>query len=360
MPSVPKYQTIADDLKQAIRDRKIDPGQLLPSHQDLIQQYRVSLGTIRQALNHLVVEGWVRTERGRGVFANQLSEDRPVRHWEKQSTVGFGVFGNQFEKNDPVNMQFLHGAASVVQERGKELVYGIFPPEPAGDETFLRFLDRVSAVMVCQEVEPKLLEVLRARSVKTVIVGHMPRLDIPCDDFHQVYCDLESAGYLAAQVLALYGHRKVAFINKLAKETLVQPTAQGIRRACEQYRLNNEGIFYVTNPAQTQDTLDRLVSIRDLTGLIVFGDHGSITFIRHLENRGIQVPENRSVVGIGGLAPEQLVGWEGRLSRVNNNFYLMGQEAARLLLTDTPAAIHKITPVHFEKGATVGMAGNHE
>ncbi len=352
--AVPKYQLIAEELKREIRHNGFGSDKALPSHNDLISKYRVSLGTVRQALNKLATEGWVKSEPGRGVFANQVSDDRPVRRGEKEATVGFAVFGS-CDKTDPVNMQFLHGAAGVIQELGKDLNYGVFGLEAAKEEGFHRFLDRVSSVVVCQGVGPEILEVLRARKIKTVILGHMPRGDIHYDDFHQVYCDLENAGYLGAQALALYGHRKIGYVYKLEKETLNQAVLKGMDQACRQYGISNEGIFFVPNPDAGREELDRISRMREMTGLITFGDHGSIALIRGLESRGVRVPEDKSVVGIGSLSADLLVGWDLALTRVNINFPLMGQEAARLLLSETKAAVHKMTPVFFEKGSTVRM-----
>jgi DNA-binding LacI/PurR family transcriptional regulator len=351
---VPKYQLIAEELKQEIKRKNFDANQALPSHNDLINRYGVSLGTVRQALNKLTSEGWIKAEPGRGVFANPILDDQPVLPRAKEATVGFAVFG-QCDRADPVNMQFLHGAAAVVQESGKDLNYGVFSLEAAKEESFHRFLDRASYVLVCQGVGPEILEVLRARKMKTVIIGHMPRLDINYDDFHQVYCDLENAGYLAAQALALYGHRKIGYVYKLQKDTLNQAVMKGIDQACRQYGITNEGIFFVPNPEAGKEELDRICSRGEITGLIGFGDHGCISLIRGLEARRAKVPEDKSVVGIGSLPPELLVGWDRTLTRVNINFPLMGEEAARLLLSETKAAIHKMTPVYFEKGSTLQL-----
>lgn len=349
---IPKYRLIADELKQEIKDKSFTTGRALPSHNELISKYGVSLGTVRQALNKLVTEGWIKTERGRGVFANQILDDQPVYPRAKEATVGFAVFGS-CDKADPVNMQFLHGAATVIQESGKDLTYGVFSQAAAREENFHRFLDRVSSVLVCQGVEVEILELLRARGIKTVIVGHLPRVDIDCDDFHQVYCDLENAGYLGAQALAMYGHRKIGYVYKMKKDTLNQAVMKGIEEACRQYGISNEGIFYVPNPEGGREELDRICGRGEITGLIGFGDHGSIALIRELEARGVRVPEDKSVVGIGSLSADLMVGWDRALTRVNINFPLMGQEAARLLLSETKAVIHKMTPVYFEKGSTL-------
>lgn len=60
------YKQVADDLRARIEDEDGDlsPGDELPSEADLEDEYEIGVGTIRRALQLLIREGLIRTERG--------------------------------------------------------------------------------------------------------------------------------------------------------------------------------------------------------------------------------------------------------------------------------------------------------
>ncbi|MBT2597267.1 FadR/GntR family transcriptional regulator [Arthrobacter sp. ISL-72] len=60
---------LAADLRTRIVDGVIQPGEKLPSENNLIGEFGVSRTVVRAALTRLQAEGLVETERGRGSFA---------------------------------------------------------------------------------------------------------------------------------------------------------------------------------------------------------------------------------------------------------------------------------------------------
>ncbi|MBN1287457.1 MAG: GntR family transcriptional regulator [Anaerolineae bacterium] len=69
--NLPKYQQLADLLRQQIASGKLQPNDRLPTEDELCETYRVSRGTIREAIRVLVDEGLIRREQGRGTFVNE-------------------------------------------------------------------------------------------------------------------------------------------------------------------------------------------------------------------------------------------------------------------------------------------------
>ncbi|MFJ8191131.1 GntR family transcriptional regulator [Streptomyces sp. NPDC096094] len=72
----PKYQRIADALREAIRTGDYGPGDRLPGENDLMATYGVARMTARQALSVLRDEGVAEARKGAGVFVRAF---RPLR-----------------------------------------------------------------------------------------------------------------------------------------------------------------------------------------------------------------------------------------------------------------------------------------
>jgi GntR family transcriptional regulator len=64
----PAYQTLASDLRAAIRENRYADGQRLPTEAELSARHRVSRQTVRRAYQDLVAEGIVRRIPGKGTF----------------------------------------------------------------------------------------------------------------------------------------------------------------------------------------------------------------------------------------------------------------------------------------------------
>jgi len=81
------YERIADDLRGQIRAGELKPGARLPAETKLVEQYKKSLPTVRQALSTLEAEGLIQKQHGRGNIVRKprrLVERRNDRHqWEK-------------------------------------------------------------------------------------------------------------------------------------------------------------------------------------------------------------------------------------------------------------------------------------
>ncbi|MFD6660825.1 GntR family transcriptional regulator [Micromonospora chalcea] len=82
----PRYRVIADELRRRIGNGLIPPGSLLPSESTLTAEFRVSRGTIRQAIAALRDERLVATEHGRGTYASpHWHQSRPAEAAETET-----------------------------------------------------------------------------------------------------------------------------------------------------------------------------------------------------------------------------------------------------------------------------------
>jgi GntR family transcriptional regulator len=72
---LPLYHQLRSALVEGIVNGRYPPGEAFPSERELVERFEVSRVTVRQALQELVREGYLRRERGRGSFviASKLS-----------------------------------------------------------------------------------------------------------------------------------------------------------------------------------------------------------------------------------------------------------------------------------------------
>lgn len=65
------YEQLAAILREGIASGKYPPGRILPSARTLSQEYGVSIGSVKRAIELLKSEGLVRTVIGRGIAVNR-------------------------------------------------------------------------------------------------------------------------------------------------------------------------------------------------------------------------------------------------------------------------------------------------
>jgi GntR family transcriptional regulator, transcriptional repressor for pyruvate dehydrogenase complex len=66
-------QVIVENVEQSIRDRKLVPGQRLPTEQELCAMFSVSRTAVREALRMLSARGLITIKKRRGMFVSDMS-----------------------------------------------------------------------------------------------------------------------------------------------------------------------------------------------------------------------------------------------------------------------------------------------
>ena len=70
----PKYGQIQDSILSGIQKGEWSPGDKIPSERDLAQMFDASVGTVRNAMQVLVNQGYLTRVQGRGTFVNKSVE----------------------------------------------------------------------------------------------------------------------------------------------------------------------------------------------------------------------------------------------------------------------------------------------
>lgn len=76
--SVPKYISISKAIIQKIESGELQPGDKVPSENELIDMYSVSNTTARKSLLEVELKGWVNRIKGKGTFVLNRFEDKHI------------------------------------------------------------------------------------------------------------------------------------------------------------------------------------------------------------------------------------------------------------------------------------------
>jgi len=81
MLEAPLYKEVKQSLTRGLAGGEWRPGEALPSESALAQRFRVSIGTVRKAVDELVAERVVVRQQGRGTFVSSHDAKRLLFHF---------------------------------------------------------------------------------------------------------------------------------------------------------------------------------------------------------------------------------------------------------------------------------------
>lgn len=77
----PLYQEVRNRVLQCLIDKEWSPGEAIPSEAKLAQRFHVSIGTVRKAINDLVLENILIRHQGRGTFVATHNKKRNIYYF---------------------------------------------------------------------------------------------------------------------------------------------------------------------------------------------------------------------------------------------------------------------------------------
>ncbi|WP_303785055.1 phosphonate metabolism transcriptional regulator PhnF [Sandarakinorhabdus limnophila] len=108
------WDTIATDLERAITERRLAPGDKLPSEQQLVRKYYVNRHMVRRALSRLVQKGLIISHQGRGSYVSRSTFQMPITQRTRfsQSVRAAGAV----HSNQTLRLEVIPGPADVARE----------------------------------------------------------------------------------------------------------------------------------------------------------------------------------------------------------------------------------------------------
>ncbi len=325
----PLVQQFQRQLKANIQSRRLRPGTKLPSMRQFVSQYGMSLGMVKQAINTLTAEGYLRAEQGSGVYvARRTLEQQAIALVVPAINEAIGEIITGIKDGLQIDSPriLLHDAnfdfrneVKYIDQLDSAMVSGaiIYPP-PVSD--FLR-----------------VLKLLKERGVPMVLV------DTAFDELQvdSVTTDSHAMGREALLYLLDRGHQRIGLVDLTADSANYLQMRQGITEALAEYGLHFDQLpRYITdatdlNPQHPwangeRATLRLLGQHPELTAIVGMNEYLALGAQRAVQSTGRHVPDEVSVLSISDL--HMFAAMTPALTALGQPNHDIGREAARRLL----------------------------
>lgn len=184
------------------------------------------------------------------------------------------------------------------------------------------------------------------------------------EDYASVSIDDYMTAYKAVEKLIELGHRRIAaVVPSCSDRSISELRYNGYLAALREHGIDFDSRLLVETGgcfgmAETYDGARRLVeSGADFTALFALSDTTAIAAMKALEDHGVRIPEDVSVIGIDGLSVSEYV--SPTLTTMIQPAEEMGRESVRILLDmlegrEKPR--HLLLPARLRQGASVRPA----
>ncbi len=336
----PKYEQLADKLREAILRGEYQVDELIPSENTLQETYDLSRHTVRQAIGVLVNEGFLRKERGSGTYVS-----RPDNLPKKNKTIGVIMT----YLSNYIFPAIIRGLEQELASEGYSLLLGTTNNDHDQErECLKRMMDQgVDGLIIeptkSNQYNPNLAYyvALKERGIPFLMINaYYEELDV------QAICvnDTQS-GYLATKELVAKGHENLLLLTKI-DDLQGKYRMKGFIKAVEEagLTLQPEDIMTYTteNKARIMEAAVSRLTAADsaVTGVAAYNDEIAYELIDQLTAAGLKVPEDISVVGNDDSA--LAVGGRVPLTTLTHPKEAMGRLAAQYIIEavnggDTPS-----------------------
>ena len=310
-PNIPRYIKLAENLRRQMADKVLNPGDRLPSFAEMKQRHGVSQDTLERANALLEREGLIVRMQGRGVFVAEPPRANRVGA-TKRSLLS--VIMNPDLRDNEYYMRILNGIAKEAHLREAEIMLCQVCSNndwSQSDGIIVTF----PSIALRQHLSAN-----QPENVPYAATLHPGFYDMPC-----VMADEEAGIAASIEHLVALGHRRIGY---LTIQKILTPTARAEHRL-DAYRtaLAAAGIevderwerplrdsghepvmdFMELGRIKMKLWLEDNWAELECTALLAHNDETAIGMMQALNDAGIRVPEDVSLVGFDGISPGRCV-----------------------------------------------------
>lgn len=331
MKSASKAESVAQTLRERVREgRYLEMGRL-PSERDLVREFGVHRKTIHAALERLIDEGLLVQETKRGTFLRK--EGLPSR------IVGRKVLlVNTRNPHSTSVSQVIEGMRPALEDAGLGFAWQDSAPARGRITPRLPTLEDIQSHDAAAVVlwPPSMADPGRLREWQRELP--LLLIDRRVLGMHAdvVRFDDVEGGRLATRHFLDRGHRKVAFVGDEAHVDTVYHRWMGYIRAHEEVGIGvgfvQTATFYGLSEPLFSATMRALLKRDDdpITAVVCSNDITATQLVGFLRQEGLRVPEDVAVTGYGDIVPTYMTALG--LSTIAQPFEALGRTAAEVIL----------------------------
>ena len=348
-----KYQMLAETLRQKITEGVYQPGNKLPSEYELQNHFQVSRQTVRNALELLEKQGFVRSRQGSGTYV----ADREAEEQKKSRRIAVVTT----YVDNYIFPRIIQGIESVLSKEGFQVQIAFTGNRIWKEEAILAdLLEQDLRGLIIETTKSALpnpnLHLYRRLQEKGIpilfINSRYPELDCPV-----VCLQDEQAGRLAAECLLANGHKKIGGFFK-------RDDGQGVRRYRGFLEALRDGglrpaeehiLWFDTEDALDFDGMEEQIVKRlgACTGIMCYNDSTASHIMEIWKRRGISVPEDMSIVSVDDTDLAML--GDVGLTSVHHPKEKLGEKAAKQLISmirnQLPGTSYEFEPYLAERNS---------
>lgn len=326
---LPKYAQISEHFKELIKSGQIKYGDRLLSESEIVEKFKVSRHTVRQALMDMDKEGYIYKEQGKGTFCSYKEKKD-----EKKTIAVLTTYISNY-----IFPPIISGIEEVLSSAGYTLTLSNTNNEKQKEEEYLQKLINNDILGLIIEPTMSAMENTNLNLYKELEKRNIPYIMINAkyEELNPAYVvmdDIEGGQVVTSYLLQL-GHKEIVGIFK-------NDDIQGINRqqgyvnALTQYgiEVNYEYIGkYGTKEASFfpyEFTSNLLRRNSKPTAIVCYNDEIAIQVMHAVRDMGLRIPEDISIVGYDDS--DIATATEVKITTIRHPKKEMGKRAARFLI----------------------------
>ncbi len=310
-----KYQEVIDWIQDQVGSGRLGPGDKIPSENDLCEQFKISRQTARHAIGILVHDGILTAERGSGTYVT----DERVKSGERNRIAVVTTYVDSY-----IFPRTIQGIESKLRELGYSMQ--IF----FTNNSTVREREILQDIIEKDEVAGILLEPTRSAlpSPNTELFRKITGIKIPILFINSYYAEMSGvynlsgedltemnakpiphvsmndklSAYKAVKTLLESGHTNIGCVLKLDDRQGLDRFS-GFQEAMQEKGFvadDTHTIWLDTDDLKEIDFITDKISHRlsGCTAVFCYNDQVASMVIQILKGRGIQVPDDMSVISM--------------------------------------------------------------
>ena len=354
-----RYEEIASDLRERIKQKEYAEDVRLPAERVLMRQYAVQRNTLRKALNVLQAEGILEIRPRSGVFVvAPKTHAAPDNSAVLPLPTGTILVINSWNRASMSLDKIIVGLTHFLKNTPLDVARFNSQPKPGSGRHVMPTREYLQAnsvvgVMVWPQSSADISSLAFLRSAAPLVLIDRRVMGFEADS---VRFDDSAGGRMVTEHLIQQGHRRIGFLGDEVFVETVQQRWRGYTQALEAAHIpldhSRQALFEgITEPLFSRCMREFIAGNGSpLTAVVCSNDLVALTLLRFLQKEGIEVPGTVAITGYGNVLTDYLEALE--LTTVSQSFTELGRVAGqiicdRLQRKGEPGFVQTELPVHL-------------